>query len=51
MKKPVKEAKMKGLTIKGDNEDLNKVYEKYGFKKCDDLEEYMALTLKEDKSD
>lgn len=47
MKKAVKEAKMEGLTIKGDNEDLNKIYEKYGFKKCGDLDGYMALTLKE----
>jgi len=51
MKKAVKEAKMEGLTIKGDNEDLNKIYEKYGFKKCDDLEGYMALTLKEKDED
>jgi len=49
MKKAVKEAKMDGLTIKGDNKDLNKLYEKYGFKTCDDLEGYMALTLNEKK--
>ena len=51
MKKAVKEAKMEGLTIKGDNEDLNKIYEKYGFKKCDDLDGYMALTLREKDED
>ena len=49
MKKAVKEAKMDGLTIKGDNKDLVQLYEKYGFKKCDDLDGYMALKLKDDK--
>ena len=51
MKKAIKETKMEGLTIKCKNEDLVKVYSKYGFTKCENLDNYMELSLskKEEK--
>ena len=51
MKKAVKETKMEGLTIKCENEDLAKVYNKYGFEKCEDIEGYMILTTNKKKEE
>ena len=45
MKNAVKEAKMEGLTIKYDNEDVVEVFKKYGFEKIEGLDGYMILTL------
>ena len=45
MKDAVKETKMAGLTIKGDNDKLIEVYKKAGFVPCEDLEGYMKLDL------
>ena len=45
MKAAVKETKMSGLTIKGDNDKLIEVYKKAGFVPCEDLEGYMKLDL------
>lgn len=49
MKKAVKETKMEGLTIKCENEDLAKVYSKYGFVKCKNLKGYMEMSLTKKK--
>lgn len=51
MKKACKEAKMEGITIKCDDEDLQKVYAKYGFSISESNKNYMLLTLnkKEEK--
>lgn len=46
MKDAVKEAKMSGLTIKGDGDKLSELYKKYGFEDCKDMKGYLALTLK-----
>lgn len=51
MKKAVKETHKSGLTIKYDNEDLIKVFEKYGFVKIEDIDNYMYLPLKEKKEE
>ena len=45
MKAAVKETKMSGLTIKGDNDKLIEIYKKAGFVPCEDLEGYMKLDL------
>ena len=49
MKKACKEAKMEGITIKCDDEDLQKIYERYGFIICEQNKSYMEITLKEKK--
>lgn len=51
MKKACKEANMEGITIKCDDEDLQKVYAKYGFSISESNKDYMLLTLnkKEEK--
>jgi len=51
MKKAVKETKMEGLTIKCENEDLAKVYSKYGFEKCEEIEGYMQLVTNKKKEE
>lgn len=45
MKKACKEAKMEGITIKCDDEDLQKVYAKYGFTVSDTNKDFMILVL------
>lgn len=45
MKKAVKEAKMDGLTIKYETDELAEVFSKYGFEKIEGLDGYMQLTL------
>ena len=45
MEDAVKETKMAGLTIKGDNDKLIEIYKKAGFVPCEDLEGYMKLDL------
>jgi len=51
LKKACKEVKADGLTIKLENDDLSKVFEKYGFKKIEGLDKYMSLTLKKKKDE
>lgn len=49
LKKAVKEAKMDGLTIKYEDDKLAETFEKYGFKKIENLKGYMSLSMKEKK--
>lgn len=51
LKKAVKETKMEGLTIKCDDDKLTEIFEKYGFKKIDNLKGYLSLPLKEKKDE
>lgn len=45
MKNAVKEAKMDGLTIKYENDELAEVFANYGFEKIEGLDGYMKLSL------